>query len=343
MAATPDFRAILEAIEEPALLVEGSRIAFANAASGRLFAGNLEGRDIRLAIRQPAALDQILSRRPGDVEITGIGDAERPWLISVRPAGDFLLVRVIDRSAMRAAEKMRVDFVANASHELRTPLATILGYAETIAEGGGDLDAEMHARFGGVIQTEARRMLRIVEDLMSLSRIEADRFVAPKEMVSPPLLAKLAADRAKPLAASRNCVVRLEVDEGIEEIPGDQPQLLQLLDNLIANAVRYGCNPSNADIRLAVRSAAAVVSFTVSDKGDGIAPDHLPRLTERFYRVDDARSRDSGGTGLGLAIVKHIVERHRGSIDVRSTLGVGTDVTVRLPKHQVQAQTPPAS
>ena len=332
VAPIPDTRAILEAIEEPALLVEGSRIAFANAASSRLFAGNLEGRDIRLAIRQPAALEQILSRRPGDVEVTGIGDAERPWLISVRPAGgNTLLVRVIDRSAMRAAEKMRVDFVANASHELRTPLATILGYAETIAEDG-DLEPEMYTRFGGVIQTEARRMLRIVEDLMSLSRIEADRFVTPRELVSPQSLAKLAADRGQPLAASRECSIRLAVDEGIGPIPGDQSQLLQLLDNLLANAIRYGCGASDCSVLLAVRGEPASVSFIVSDDGDGIAPEHIPRLTERFYRVDDARSRDSGGTGLGLAIVKHIVERHRGSIDVRSILGQGTTVTVRLPR-----------
>ena len=324
-------RSLIEGLDEPALLVEGGRIAVANEAALLLFGRASEGSDIRLAIRHPAALDLILVGRAGDCELSGIGGAGRHWLLSIRPAGSgLLLARLSDRSAARAAVKMRVDFVANASHELRTPLATILGYAETIADET-ELDPLLCARFGGVIRSEARRMLRIVEDLMSLSRIEADRFVAPRDLVSPGDLARLAAERAQALAESRQCQVEVEIEPDLSTLRGDEPQLLQLLDNLVANALRYGCTAAQCTVRIRAFRDEKAVKLQVADSGDGIAPQHLPRLTERFYRVDEARSRDSGGTGLGLAIVKHIVERHRGTLDIQSTPGSGTTVTIALP------------
>ena len=328
-AASP--RTLIEALDEPTLLVQRSRIAAANQAARALFGRSAEGGDVRLAIRHPAALDLILEGRTGDTEISGIGGAERRWLLSIRAAaGGLLIVRLTDRSLARAAEKMRVDFVANASHELRTPLTTILGYAETIADEA-NLDPGLCAGFGGIIRSEAKRMLRIVEDLMSLSRIEADRFVAPRGFASPAELAQLAAERARPLADSRQCHVELHVEPSLPPVRGDESQLLQLLDNLVANALRYGCTTSGCSVRIAVRRSGDSIQLQVADSGDGIAPEHLPRLTERFYRVDEARSRDSGGTGLGLAIVKHIVERHRGTLEIRSTPGKGTSVTVDLP------------
>ena len=331
MTTSANLRTLIEALDEPTFLVQRNRIAVANQAARAIFGRATEGGDVRLAIRHPAALDLILDGRTGDTEISGIGGAERRWLLSIRAAGEgLLMVRLTDWSAARAAEKMRVDFVANASHELRTPLTTILGYAETIADEA-DLEPDLCGRFGAIIRSEAKRMLRIVEDLMSLSRIEADRFVAPRDWVSLADLAQLAAERAQPLADSRQCRVELDVDPDLPRLRGDEAQLLQLLDNLIANGLRYGCNAAGCVVGVTARRADEALQLQVADSGDGIPPEHLPRLTERFYRVDEARSRDSGGTGLGLAIVKHIVERHRGTLDIRSAPGMGTIVTVALP------------
>ena len=330
--ATPDqLHALLEAIDEPSLLVERGVVRHANRAARELLGELRDGTDVRLVLRHPIALEQILSGRRADVEVTGIGGPGRAWILSVRQVGsESLLVRFADRSALHAAEQMRADFVANASHELRTPLATILGYAETIAEDV-DLGSDAHARFGSIIQTEARRMLQIVEDLISLSRIEADRFVAPTDLIAVDELVREATDNACAFANLQKCSVAVDVPRDLPAIRGDRTQLLQVLDNLIANSLRYGCPEAGCTVTVSVRSETRHVVLTVSDTGDGIPREHLPRLTQRFYRVDAARSRDSGGTGLGLAIVKHIVERHRGTLDIRSDFGRGTDVIVRLP------------
>jgi two-component system phosphate regulon sensor histidine kinase PhoR len=263
--------------------------------------------------------------------MVGLGGAERPWELSISELADGLqLIRLSDRSAARASERMRVDFVANASHELRTPLATIVGYAETLGEPG-EIDAATRARFGETIHTEARRMLRIVEDLMSLSRIEADRFVTPQDRVSLEEIARIAAENGRPLAEARGCRIDVELEPELPAITGDFSQLLQLIDNLIANAIRYGCGAKDCVVTIRAARVDGGALLSVCDTGDGIAPEHIPRLTERFYRIDAARSRDAGGTGLGLAIVKHIVERHRGSLEIKSALGQGTEVIVRLP------------
>lgn len=323
--------ALLNAIEEPALIVEKGMVAAANEAAQALLGTRIVGRDMRLAIRHPSAIDTIVAGRDADIELVGIGSAERPWHLRLRILSNgSRLVRLIDRSALRSAERMRTDFVANASHELRTPLATIIGYAETLAEPG-PLDDAMRGRFGTTIQSEARRMLRIVEDLMSLSRIEADRYRAPDEQVDMGEVARIAVENAAPLAERRGCKIALEIAPGLPIIAGDFAQLLQLADNLIGNAIRYGCNDRCTAVSVALRADESRVIFSVADRGDGIAPQHLPRLTERFYRVDSARSRESGGTGLGLAIVKHIVERHRGTLEIKSAPQQGTEVIVSLP------------
>jgi two-component system phosphate regulon sensor histidine kinase PhoR len=225
---------------------------------------------------------------------------------------------------------MRTDFVANASHELRTPLATIIGYAETLGEDG-PVDDEMRAKFGATIEAEARRMLRIVEDLMSLSRIEADRYRTPDEGIDMGEIARIAMEHSAVLADRRGCRIEATIEDNIPKLRGDFGQLLQLADNLIGNAIRYGCNDKCTAIEINVAGEGQRIFFSVKDGGDGIAPEHLPRLTERFYRVDSARSRESGGTGLGLAIVKHIVERHRGELRIDSAPGQGMEVTVALP------------
>ena len=324
-------RSLIGALDEPALLVENSRTVAANAAARALLGQHIEGSDVRLAIRHPEALRTILAHRSVNLEVVGIGSADRPWLISVRPIdGRITLVRLVDQSAGRAAERMRVDFVANASHELRTPLATIAGYAETLTDEAG-VDEETSGRFGSIIHGEAKRMLRIVEDLMSLSRIEAERFMAPGEAIDLGEVASLAAEQSGPLIAIRQCMIELQVENDLPPVAGDFAQLLQAADNLVGNAIRYGCHAAGMSVTIEARRDGDRALLAVRDEGEGIAAEHLPRLTERFYRVDAARSRDSGGTGLGLAIVKHIIERHRGTLDIRSAPGNGTSVEIRLP------------
>jgi two-component system phosphate regulon sensor histidine kinase PhoR len=330
-APAPLVRALLDAMEEPALLIEAQRTSAANPAARTLLGAQIVGNDVRLAIRHPVALEAILNQRSVTLDVTGIGGLDREWELSVRSLDrHLLLVRLTDKSAVRAAEKMRVDFVANASHELRTPLATIVGYAETLGEEG-ELASDLRQRFGRAIHGEARRMLRIVEDLMSLSRIEADRFIQPSERVDLAEVARIACENGHHLAESRGCRIRMELEEGLAEVAGDYAQLLQLADNLVGNAIRYGCRPGANEITLVARRDAGMALLSVRDRGDGIPAAHIPRLTERFYRIDAARSRDSGGTGLGLAIVKHIVERHRGRLEIRSRPGQGTEVRALLP------------
>jgi two-component system, OmpR family, phosphate regulon sensor histidine kinase PhoR len=332
MPLSPDLaRSLIAVLDEPALIIEGSRTVAANDAARALLGQRIEGTDVRFAIRHPEALRTILSEDFTDLELVGIGSPDRPWTLSVRRIEQGkTLVRLVDQSAGRAAERMRVDFVANASHELRTPLATIAGYAETLADEG-DVDEETQRRFGSVILGEAKRMLRIVEDLMSLSRIEAERFMAPREELDLGEVARLAADHAAPLIQEQACSIELEIDEELPPVAGDFAQLLQTADNLVANAIRYGCASKGMSVTIEARRDGDRALLAVRDYGEGIAPEHLPRVTERFYRVDTTRSRDSRGTGLGLAIVKHIVERHRGTLDIRSAPGKGTSVEVRLP------------
>ena len=322
---------LIESLDEPALIVEDGRTLAANAAARSLFGKTIVGRDLRFAIRHPQALQAILACAHRDLALVGLANAEQPWRLSVRPIGrNVSLVRVADRSVAVAAERMRVDFVANASHELRTPLATISGFAETLAEDG-PLDDRSRAKFGATIHNEAARMLRIIEDLMGLSRIEADRFVAPRDSIDLGAVARIAAQQVAGLAERKGCSIEVVIgDENIAVI-GDHAQLVQVADNLVSNAVRYGCGLQASTVRVEVLRDGAKGVLRVIDQGDGIAADHLPRVTERFYRVDPARSRESGGTGLGLAIVKHIVERHRGTLDIRSRPGAGTTVEVRLP------------
>ena len=323
-------RALIDALDEPALVVEGATIMLANGRARTLFGARLEGRDVRLAIRQPQALDQILANRSADLEVTGIAEIGRPWRLSIRPLTEIsVLVRMFDTADLVAAEKMRVDFVANASHELRTPLSTIGGYAETLAEED-DLPADARSTFGRIIRDESRRMLRIIEDLMSLSRIQADRFVVPCDRVSVSDVIRTSVATA---GAPRELACRIAIDlpERLPSVRGDRPQLSQLFDNLISNAIRYGCDKADSSIEISAASDGKWITATVADHGPGISREHLPRVTERFYRVDAARSRESGGTGLGLAIVKHIIERHRGSLEIKSVVGMGTTVTVRLP------------
>ncbi|WP_265564549.1 sensor histidine kinase [Sphingomicrobium arenosum] len=328
----PLVAALIDALADPVILVEGQRLMAINRAARDQFGFRLANSDIRLAIRHPRVLAAITAAERASLEVEGLGRADQPWLVEVTPIDDdVVMVRMIDRAAQRAAEKMRVDFVANASHELRTPLAGILGYAETLAEDGA-MDEPTRRNFARTIESEAKRMLRIVTDLMALSRIEADRFVLPRTQIDFAALIRKAVEDNEALAERRACVIATDIEPDIPAVRGDEAQLLQLADNLIGNAIRYGCGEDCEKITVTVRrSGRDRLRLAVADKGPGIAPEHLPRLTERFYRVDAARSRNSGGTGLGLAIVKHIAERHRGTLNIASALGTGTTITVDLP------------
>lgn len=324
-------RSLVAAIDEPTLVVEGSIVRLANAPAQELLGKGIEGRDIRLAIRHPQALERILGHASAEIDVTGIAEPGRSWRLVIREVDkNRTLVRMIDRSDAVSAEKMRVDFVANASHELRTPLSTVLGYAETLAEED-DLPEQLRSNFGRTIRDEARRMLRIIEDLMSLSRIEADRFVAPGGRVDVSDIVETAVANAGHAGASRACEFKVDLAADLPSVRGDRAQLVQVLDNLLSNALRYGCDRPGSAIEITARRGGHWLVLSVVDHGPGIAREHLPRLTERFYRADAARSRESGGTGLGLAIVKHIIERHRGSLEIKSTVGLGTSVIVRLP------------
>jgi len=239
------------------------------------------------------------------------------------------IVHLIDQTGNYAAERMRVDFVANASHELRTPLASILGFIETLSEEAGE-DPAIRARFLKVMDDEAKRMLRLIEDLISLSRIEAEKYRVPDTPID---LAILVSDVRAELAdgaGNRGLDLVATIEPAVPPVSGDRVQLSQMLHNLVGNAMKYGRAGTPVTITLA-RDVTGMVRLAVRDEGDGIAAVHIPRLTERFYRADAGRSRSLGGTGLGLAIVKHIVERHRGRLDIASQVGVGTTVAVILP------------
>jgi len=327
----PSVRAVVDALDDPSLIVEGRIVRFANPPAIRLLGGGIEGHDIRLAIRHPQALERILAHSSGEIDVAGIAEPGRSWRLIIRHIGrGSALVRMIDRSDAVSAEKMRVDFVANASHELRTPLSTIIGYAETLSDES-DLAPELRTRFGSTIRDEARRMLRIIEDLMSLSRIEADRYLAPNETVSVAGIVETAIANVTNGRRTSPCEFVVRIPEDLPPVRGDRAQLVQVLDNILSNAVRYGCDRTDSRVELSAGRSGRWIDVTVTDRGPGIPREHLPRLTERFYRVDAARSRESGGTGLGLAIVKHIVERHRGTLEIKSRVGDGTSVSVRLP------------
>jgi two-component system phosphate regulon sensor histidine kinase PhoR len=326
----PTSRALLDALDEPALIVEGRFVRAANAAAKALMGTSIEHSDVRIAIRHPQALEFVLAGVAGDIDFTGVGAVGRPWRLSTGRLGKSqLLLRLFDRSEADGAEKLRVDFVANASHELRTPLTAVLGYSESIEDG--DLDTALAAKFACTIRKEAKRMLGIIEDLMSLSRIEADRYIAPTGSVDLAPIVRSAAENIAATADKCGCAIVLKLDNDMPTISGDHAQLAQLLDNLLGNAVRYGCASPACEIAVSVVVEGKSIKLEVNDTGPGIAREHIPFLTRRFYRVDEGRSRASGGTGLGLAIVKHIVERHRGTLSIESALGEGTRVSVTLP------------
>lgn len=323
---------VLDAIAEPVLIVSERRIAAVNRAAITLLGGHVMGEDVRTAIRHPAAAERLASDA-GDsapVLLAGLGAPDQRWEMRVTSTSEGLrVVHLIDQSARHAAEQMRVDFVANASHELRTPLASILGYVETLRDEAGE-DAEVRDRFLKIMFDESRRMQRLVDDLISLSRIESEKHRPPERAIDLGALIEDVRDALANDHGARGQDILVDSPATPPRVTGDETQLSQVLHNIIGNAMKYGRPGTPIRITLSA-PAGGMVRLTVTDEGEGIAAEHLPRLTERFYRVDAGRSRALGGTGLGLAIVKHIVERHRGRLEIASTPGVGTRVTILLP------------
>jgi two-component system phosphate regulon sensor histidine kinase PhoR len=328
-------REAIESLGAPLLVLEGTRIVMANAAARAALGAHVQGQDARIALRHPDAM-RLLDMADGDsVTIPGFTGTRSLWQLTRRRIDkQRWLIELADRTTEADVSRAHTDFVANASHELRTPLASIIGYVETLEEGGPAVDAEAQKRFLGIVLREARRMLSLVEDLLSLSHAEAEKHDHPTEPLD---LGKLAARVVGEVASLRGKEqVQLVAAADSAVVAGDSTQLEQLLRNLIDNALKYGGADSPVEVSVAAPQANTI-ELTVTDHGPGIAPEHLPHLTRRFYRTDPGRSRASGGTGLGLAIVKHIVERHRGKLDITSTLGEGTRVTVSLPKTELAA------
>lgn len=329
----PSFRALIDHDARAILGLVSMRITLANETALGLLGRHIGGVDVRTAIRHPAVIDALLEGDPVDdaapislVDFLRSGDR---WQLSIVVLGDNQrLLLLDDRSAIDAAERMRSDFVANASHELRTPLAAILGYVETLGQLDPNEDEPVRQRFLGIIDREARRMQQLVADLISISRIEADRYRRPTATVDLAAIVKSSIADMRAADPVRTADIHAALPDAAPLL-GDTAQLTQLVHNIVGNAMKYGRPGTPVTIGLSADPGGW--RLAVSDVGDGIAPDHLPRLTERFYRVDDARSRAVGGTGLGLSIVKHIAERHRARLQIDSVLGEGTKVSLTFP------------
>ena len=342
---SPDARALIDALPVPAMLIGPSeRIEAANQAAAALFGHDGTARHYITVLRQPATLDAVEATLrdglPREGRFLGSeGGRDTTWRTSVRevasPGRRRVLVTFEDVTAVEEASQIRRDFVANVSHELRTPLTALIGFVETLRGPARD-DPAARDRFLAILSRETSRMARLVDDLLSLSRVEADERRRPMERVDLRALATSVATMLQPLAEQSGTDILVVLPQEAVVVPGDPGQLRQVLTNLVENAIKYGASGGPVEIALSGPAEEPGlrrqgVRLSVTDHGPGIAAHHVPRLTERFYRVDAHRSREVGGTGLGLAIVKHIVNRHRGRLRITSELGRGSRFTVVLP------------
>lgn len=338
-------RAMADAMPLPVVVVgRDERILAANAPARALFNEAMVGRHYITVLRQPMLLDAIENvlrlSEPADATYR-ITESHRDLVydVALRPVivEDFACVSIAfeDKTEVQEAGQMRRDFVANVSHELRTPLTAVLGFIETLL-GPAAEDRAARERFLGIMDREAKRMNRIVGDLLSLSRVESERRVRPTDMVDIPAVLRSVVMTLQPVAAAQDVRLILEGAEGTDEVPGDPDQLTQVFTNLIENAIKYGGPGKEVHVCMTAHTVeptmrSSAIRVDISDQGEGIASQHIPRLTERFYRVDSHRSREMGGTGLGLAIVKHILNRHRGRLRIESHKGQGSCFSVILP------------
>ncbi|GJE01801.1 Adaptive-response sensory-kinase SasA [Methylobacterium isbiliense] len=337
--------ALLANIPDPVILIDRRALVIEANAAARALLPTLRAKyPLSFALRDPAVLDGIATvlhtggplktiyaprvptERTFEVQIGAMQDAAG----SDRPPNVVLFLR--DLTSAERLETMRVDFVANASHELRTPLASLLGFIETL-QGPARNDPAARERFLGIMREQALRMTRLIDDLLSLSRIELRAHVPPTTPVEVVPLVRQIVDSLNPLALERGVRVTLMAGEGPHRVLGDRDEILRLVENLVENAVKYG--GGRVEVAVARLPGAegrqAQIEVAVRDDGPGIAPEHVPRLTERFYRVDAASSRQQGGTGLGLALVKHILNRHRGRLAIESEPGQGATFRAAIP------------
>lgn len=341
----------LDILPEPVILLDRDRrLVRANAAARELVGAAAVGRDLAAVLRNPVLLDAVDTVLQGSV---ASAEAEFAFHVPVErhfsariarlpegaPGRAAIVIALYELTAVKRTEQMRTDFIANASHELRTPLSVLLGCVQTLRGSARD-DPHAQAEFFGLMEDQAMRMSRLVDDLLSLSRIELNEHTTPTGEIEIGAIVGQVADALSVKARERNMTIDTDVPADLPRTTGDKEDLIKVFQNLVDNAVKYGAEGSTVRVRArlvhdgippsmaGVRSCLAVV---VEDRGEGIAPEHLPRLTERFYRVDTARSRQLGGTGLGLAIVKHVLNRHHGVLSVESTPGKGSAFKVFLP------------
>ena len=345
------YRKIVENVRDPIFILDAQRqILFANNAAKLQFGQELEGQSFVRTIRNPAcleAIDEVLyGAESRSLQITIESQYRIVYDVTIVSLeggnGDKqVMVGLSDISHIHEAEQMRSDFVANVSHELRSPLTSLTGFIETL-QGPAKGDLEATERFLALMAGEAQRMVRLISDLLSLSKVEANQRIRPEGVVDIiPVLQRLLKMLAG-LAEKERKTVELEVPDEPVRVAGSEDELTQVFQNLVENAIKYG--RANSTVRLKVELSerepgirGKAVTVAVIDQGEGIAREHIPRLTERFYRVDTHRSRDKGGTGLGLAIVKHIVGRHRGRLRIDSEPGVGSQFRVVLPVTETPA------
>jgi two-component system phosphate regulon sensor histidine kinase PhoR len=330
--------AVIHALPEPALLVDNRGLLIAgNVAAAALFGRLRTNEAISLTTRDPRIIEALAKAavgEPQNFEIEERVPVERSLDVHVTPVifahekPNLFLLAFRDLTQERRIERMRVDFVANASHELRTPLASLSGFIETL-QGPARDDPAAREKFLGIMNDQAKRMARLIDDLMSLSRIELSLHLQPQTVIDLAGVVGSACDMLMPLAKDKGIALDLKREATRLDVRGDRDELIRVFENLIENALKYGATGKRVELTWRAEGGEALVS--VRDFGPGIAPEHLPRLTERFYRVDIERSRDQGGTGLGLALVKHVLARHRGKLTIESVVGDGAIFTARIP------------
>ena len=336
---------LVDAMPEPAVIVGlDGRVAVANEPARSILPALKVGEPLVLSLRAPDVLDGLRrAMANGRVEtvlwservpVERLFDVCIAPLVSSANESTAALITLRDLTDTRKVERMRVDFIANASHELRTPLASLLGFIETL-QGPARDDEAARAKFLTIMREQGRRMARLVDDLLSLSRIEQKQHVRPDAAVDLTLVARHVADTLGPLAHEFGVYLKVDA-EGHVVVTGDRDELVRVAENLIENAIKYGgsSDTSQSDVvEIAVAKNSREGWLSVRDFGRGIAPEHLPRLTERFYRIDAGQSRSKGGTGLGLAIVKHIMARHRGRLTITSETSKGSTFIAIAPLH----------
>jgi two-component system phosphate regulon sensor histidine kinase PhoR len=337
------FNAILDLLPDPVLLLEPDRtVTFANKAANELLGENLVGRDLVLVFRHPEAVAGVEAVLNGgetshESEVVLPVPVRRTFKLIVSAGQDqtgaIMILR--DITLDRAAETLRSDFIANVSHELRSPLSSLSGFIETLQTSARD-DEEARDRFLTIMASEAGRMSRLIGDLLSLSKIEVNEHIRPRDKIDINKLLRQVIGTLSLRADERGIRFEFDPPRGLTPVAGEHDQLVEVFQNLLDNAVKYADENTVVSVRAEEHDSmsdigGSGVEITVRDRGRGITKEHLPRLTERFYRADKNESRSLGGTGLGLAIVKHIVNRHRGRLIIDSTPGEGTTVKVRLP------------